>query len=107
MEGAQGPCIIEELYSVIEARLKDKPRGSYTAELAEKGVEFIARKFGEEAVETIVAALSESRERLAEEAVDTLYHLLVLLAVSGVRLDDIKNVYLMRRKPRSTLERVD
>ncbi len=75
---------LEELYSVILDRLERKPEGSYTAALAEKGIDHIARKVGEEAVEVIVAALKE--ERLAEEAADLIYHLLVLLAISGVGL---------------------
>ncbi len=91
-------CIIEELYTIIEDRLREKPEGSYTAQLSEKGVNFIARKFGEEAIETIVAALGEDKNRLAEEAMDAIYHLIVLLAASGVGLEDLKRVFLERRR---------
>ncbi len=97
MSGGGEPCVIEDLFRIVEERLAERPQGSYTVELAERGVPFIARKFGEEAVEVVVAALSEGRERLAEEAMDAIYHLVVLLAVSGVSLEDLRRVFLERR----------
>jgi len=101
VEGSRGGsygCIVEELYGIVEERLRGRPEGSYTVKLADKGKPFIARKLGEEAVEAIVAALSEDPERLAEEAMDLIYHLVVLLAVSGVKLDDLRRVYVERRR---------
>ena len=56
------------------------PSESYTRKLLDKGVAQCAKKFGEEAVETVIAAVGEDRERLIAEAADVLYHLLVLLA---------------------------
>src|SRR5439155_202949 len=64
----------------VTARARDKPAGSYTARLLEEGVAKVAQKVGEEAVETVLAATSEDRARLASEAADLLYHLVVLLA---------------------------
>jgi phosphoribosyl-ATP pyrophosphohydrolase len=76
----------EQLWSTIEARKVDLPPGSYTAELFASGVPRIARKVGEEAVETVVAALSEGDERLISEMADLLYHCLVLLSARNLSL---------------------
>ena len=78
---------LEELYSIILDRLEKRPKGSYTAALAEKGMDHVARKVGEEAVEVVVASLKG--ERLAEEVADLVYHLLVLLAISGIGLEGL------------------
>ncbi|MCE4616806.1 MAG: phosphoribosyl-ATP diphosphatase [Aeropyrum sp.] len=93
-----GFCVLNELYRIVEERLRDMPEGSYTASLAREGVPAVSRKLGEEAVETIVEALSGSRERLAEEAVDLLYHLAVLLAMRGVTPSDIEEVVRSRMR---------
>ena len=85
-----GKCILEDLMSIIESRLREKPGGSYTVELASRGPDYVARKVGEEAVEVVVASLREGRERLVEEAVDLIYHLLVLLVLNGVSIDDLR-----------------
>lgn len=87
-----GFCILDELYSTIIDRLERRPEGSYTWSTASKGVEYVARKVGEEAVETILEAVKGDRERLAEEAVDLVYHLLLLLAMSGITPDDVERV---------------
>ena len=65
------------------------PRASYVASLTARGVPAIARKLGEEAVEAVVAALSGSDEELVGEAADVLFHLTVLLAAKGVRLERV------------------
>jgi len=77
--------ILLELYDVIENRKLADPDTSYTARLFGKGTQKIAQKFGEEAIETVVAAVSESQERLIRESADVLYHLLVLWAAKGVK----------------------
>jgi len=89
--------VLEELERVVEERARSRPPGSYTAMLLEKGAGFVARKVGEEAVEVIVAALSESRERLAEETADLLYHLTVLLYLRGLSWGDVARVLEERR----------
>ncbi|AWR97584.1 phosphoribosyl-ATP diphosphatase [Acidianus sulfidivorans JP7] len=81
--------ILDKLYEVILERLRDMPENSYTAELARKGKGYIARKVGEEAVETIVASLDEGRERFISEAADLMYHLWVLMAIEKVTPDDL------------------
>ena len=74
------------LEAVIAARRSASPDTSYVAALHAKGLSRIARKLGEEAVETVVAALTEDQAALAGEAADLLFHLLVLLGARGVPL---------------------
>lgn len=76
--------VLEELFAVIESRRGGDPQASYTARLLGEGRGRIARKLGEEAVELVVAALSEP-ERVAAESADLLYHLLVLWADAGLQ----------------------
>jgi phosphoribosyl-ATP pyrophosphohydrolase len=76
--------ILDRLYATIAGRKGADPATSYTAKLFAEGRGKIARKLGEEAVETTVAGLSEGPERLASESADLLYHLLVLWADCGV-----------------------
>ncbi|MDK6028373.1 phosphoribosyl-ATP diphosphatase [Ignisphaera sp. 4213-co] len=80
---------IEKLYKIILDRLEKKPVGSYTAQLASKGRGYVARKLGEEAVEAIVASLSEDRKRIVEELADLIYHMLVFMAINNVSIDDV------------------
>jgi phosphoribosyl-ATP pyrophosphohydrolase len=65
------------------------PASSYTAKLLSDGVERCARKFGEEAVEAVIAALGQDDRALTGEAADVLYHLLVLLKARGISLDAV------------------
>src|SRR2546427_94532 len=80
---------LTRLARTVADRARDKPAGSYTARLLADGVAKIAQKVGEEAVETVVAATSEDRARLASEAADLLYHLLVLLEARQLPLDRV------------------
>ncbi len=84
-----GGHVLSRLARTIAQRATDQPRGSYTAELLAQGVGKASQKVGEEAVEVVVAANSEDDERLASEAADLLYHLLVLLQARGVPLDAV------------------
>jgi len=84
-----GGHLLSRLAHTIASRAVDKPQGSYTAELLAGGVGKASQKVGEEAVEVVVAANSEDDERLASEAADLLYHLLVLLQARGVPFDDV------------------
>ncbi|GAB6052485.1 phosphoribosyl-ATP diphosphatase [Magnetospira thiophila] len=78
------PEVLDELFQVIQGRKGDDPSTSYTAKLFHRGVGKICQKLGEEAVETIVAALDESPDKVTAESADLLYHLLVLWAEKGV-----------------------
>lgn len=80
---------LSRLAATIAARRGADPETSWVAKLNARGVPVIARKLGEEAVETVIAALSGSREELIGEAADTLFHLLVLLDAKGVGLDEV------------------
>ena len=81
--------ILKELAQTIEARKSADPESSWTAKLLSKGPEKCAEKFGEEAVEAIIACAKDDRENLTYEAADVLYHLTVMLASRGVALDDV------------------
>lgn len=80
---------LSRLAATIAARRDADPASSWVAKLNAHGVPVIARKLGEEAIETVVAALSGSREELIGEAADTLFHLLVLLDAKGVAWDEV------------------
>ena len=80
---------LSRLAATIAARRDADPATSWVAKLHSGGVPLIARKLGEEAVETVVAALVGSRDELIGEAADTLFHLLVLLDAKGVPLDEV------------------
>jgi phosphoribosyl-ATP pyrophosphohydrolase len=77
------------LESTILARRGADPSASYVAKLRAQGKAKMAQKLGEEAVETVIAALGGDREALTGEAADLLFHLLVLLADGGVSLSDV------------------
>ena len=80
---------LEQLAATIEARKSADPESSWTAKLLAKGPEKCAEKFGEEAVEAIIAAVKGDRDNLTAEAADVLYHLLVMLAARDIRLSDV------------------
>jgi phosphoribosyl-ATP pyrophosphohydrolase/phosphoribosyl-AMP cyclohydrolase len=82
--------MVERLAGTIAQRHREMPEGSYTVSLIEGGPERLAQKVGEEAVEVVVAALSD--ERLPEEAADLVYHLLVLLEERGVGTEEVAGV---------------
>jgi phosphoribosyl-AMP cyclohydrolase / phosphoribosyl-ATP pyrophosphohydrolase len=84
-----GGHLLTRLATTISQRASQRPQGSYTAELLAGGVGKASQKVGEEAVEVVVAANSEDDERLASEAADLLYHLLVLLQARGLSLDAV------------------
>lgn len=80
---------LDRLDAVIAERLSADPARSYVARLATGGVPLAARKLGEEAVETLVAALGDDSAALTGEAADLLFHLLVLLRLKDVPLADV------------------
>ena len=79
-----GVEILDRLYQVIESRRDADPKESRTARLFDRGVNKIAQKVGEEATEIVIAALSESDERVVSECADLIYHLMVLLAARKI-----------------------
>ena len=80
---------LTRLETTIAQRRSASPDESYVAQLHARGLPVIARKLGEEGVETVIAALSGSREELVGEAADVLFHLMVLLGAKDVPLADV------------------
>lgn len=81
--------VLQEDYATIADRAANPVEGSYTNYLLDNGVEKICKKVGEEASETIIAAMKANKEEVTYEAADLLYHLMVLLYQQGVTLDDV------------------
>ena len=94
---------LQRLDDTIAARKGADPSGSYTAQLLAGGVERAAKKFGEEAVETVIAAVQDDPDALAAESADLLYHWLVLLAAAGMAPDAVA-AKLEAREGRSGIE---
>ncbi|SEK39367.1 phosphoribosyl-ATP pyrophosphatase [Roseovarius azorensis] len=93
---------LDDLARTIAARAAADPSSSWTAKLLAKGPEKCAEKFGEEAIEAIIEAIRGDRERLASEAADVLFHLLVMLQSRGVTLAEVM-AELARRQGTSGL----
>lgn len=88
---------LNTLAATIRARRDADPATSYTAKLFARGRAKIAQKVGEEAVETVIAALAQDRPALIGEATDLVFHLIVLLTDAGVTLEDVR-AEIARRK---------
>ena len=83
------PFTLEQLDAFLAERAKTAPDQSYTAQLMHKGPSFAAKKLGEEAVETVIAAINGDPHALKNEAADLVYHLLVVLRIGGVSVQDV------------------
>jgi phosphoribosyl-ATP pyrophosphohydrolase len=81
---------VHNLAATIDARAASGGEASYTKKLLDKGAEHCAKKFGEEAVETVIAAIENDRGHLIAESADLLFHLLVLLKSRGVKLEEVE-----------------
>ena len=88
-----------ELQSFIDRRKEEMPEGSYTTSLFNKGINKIAQKVGEEALETVIEATNGTKEHLVYEASDLLYHLLVMLTEKGLRIEDVAAELQQRHDP--------
>jgi phosphoribosyl-ATP pyrophosphohydrolase len=93
--------MLARLQDIIRARKANPKPGSYTNALFDKGVEKIAQKVGEEAVEVVIAALCQSRERQVSELADLFYHALVLMAQLDLTLDEVYAELARRHQPDS------
>lgn len=94
---------LRDLESIIQMRAGSADPSSWTAKLVQSGMEKAAEKLGEEAIESVIAALSRDREGLRDEAADLLYHLLVVLHIKGVSVKEVFDE-LERRTARSGIE---
>jgi phosphoribosyl-ATP pyrophosphohydrolase/phosphoribosyl-AMP cyclohydrolase len=93
-----GPGILDELYATIQDRKQRMPEGSYTAELLKGGMGRVAQKVTEEAGETAISAAVGNTKNLPQEVADLLYHVLVLMAASDVKPQQVWEVLKGRRK---------
>ncbi len=94
---------LKDLEEIVAARAKVSPDESWTAKLVAAGQEKAAKKLGEEAVETVIAAIKQDRRELTAEAADLLYHLLVVLNIAALPLQDVLDE-LQRRTGQSGLQ---
>jgi phosphoribosyl-ATP pyrophosphohydrolase len=81
---------LHDLEATIDARAASGGEASYTKKLLDKGAEHCAKKFGEEAVELVIATVENDRGHLIAEAADVMFHMLVLLKARGVTLDEVE-----------------
>jgi phosphoribosyl-ATP pyrophosphohydrolase/phosphoribosyl-AMP cyclohydrolase len=90
---------LSELQDFIDKRKQEMPEGSYTTSLFNKGINKIAQKVGEEALETVIEATNGTTEHLVYEASDLLYHLIVMLTEKGLRIEDVAEELHRRHDP--------
>ena len=95
----QDIMFLKELQDFIDKRYEEMPEGSYTTSLFKSGVNKMAQKVGEEAVETVIEACNGTDERLIYEGSDLLYHLIVLLTSKGYRIEDLARELKERHSP--------
>jgi len=95
-ETAKG--FLYELEKIIEQRITENPEGSYTSRLFSRGVNKVAQKVGEEAVELVIEAKDDNIDLFKNEAADLLYHYLILLKTKDLKLEDIEAVLKERHK---------
>lgn len=96
-ENNEGSAFLHQLESVIVDRKNNPNDSSYTASLFKKGINKIAQKVGEEAVELVIEAKDDNKELFLGEAADLLYHYLVLLAAKDISLDEVLNLLKQRQ----------
>ncbi len=97
-ENKNDVLFLEYLQDFISKRFKDMPEGSYTTSLFQSGVNRMAQKVGEEAVETVIEATNGTDDRLIYEGADLIYHLIVLLTSKGYRIEDLIRELKKRHK---------
>lgn len=90
---------LSELQDFIDKRYAEMPEGSYTTSLFRDGINKIAQKVGEEALETVIEATNGSSDRLIYEGSDLLYHLIVMLTAKGLRIEDLVSELRERHAP--------
>ena len=96
---------LKDLETIINERAGVKDGSSWTGTLVSSGLEKATKKLGEEAFETVIAALKESDEAVMSESADLLYHLMVVLHMRGIMIDDVFNVLQSRTSQSGILEK--
>nr|WP_185153840.1 bifunctional phosphoribosyl-AMP cyclohydrolase/phosphoribosyl-ATP diphosphatase HisIE [Dysgonomonas sp. 520] len=97
-ENKEDILFFKYLQQFIEKRYKEMPEGSYTTSLFQSGVNRMAQKVGEEAIESVIEACNGSDERLVYESADMIYHLIVLLTSKGLSIEDLSRELQKRHK---------
>ena|SRR5260370_31197471 len=97
---------LHDLEKRVEERARASAGASYTRELLDRGVEYCAKKLGEESIETVLAAVNDDRARLIAEAADLIYHLLVVLKARGIALSDVEAALAERTKQSGLVEKM-
>ncbi len=90
---------LSELQRFINKRYQEMPDNSYTTSLFRKGINKMAQKVGEEAVETVIEATNGTNEKLVYESSDLLYHLIVMLTAKGLSVEDVARELIKRHDP--------
>ena len=99
-ENTENPLLfLTELQDFIEKRHEEMPEGSYTTRLFKEGINKMAQKMGEEALEAVIEATNGSNEKLIYEVSDMFYHLIVMLTSKGLRIEDIAKELQKRHDP--------
>lgn len=88
--------IIKELYNIIESRKENAIENSYTSYLFEKGLDKVLKKVGEECSEVIIASKNNDKIEMINEISDLVYHLLVLMVIQGVKVEDVEEELIRR-----------
>jgi len=96
---------LHDLEKRVQERARASAQVSYTRRLLDQGVEHCAKKLGEEAIETVLAAVEEDRPRLIAEAADLIYHLLVVLASRGIKLAEVEATLAERTRQSGLTEK--
>ena len=100
MSNEKNPLLLlSELQDFIEKRHEEMPEGSYTTSLFKDGLNRMAQKVGEEALELVIEATNGTNDRLVYEGSDMLYHLIVLLTSKGLRIEDLAKELQVRNDP--------
>jgi phosphoribosyl-ATP pyrophosphohydrolase len=97
---------LHDLERRVEERAEASADASYTRELLDRGVEYCAKKLGEEAIETVLAAVNQDRARLTAETADLIYHLLVVLKARGIALSEVEAALAERTKQTGLAEKM-
>ncbi|WP_457601195.1 bifunctional phosphoribosyl-AMP cyclohydrolase/phosphoribosyl-ATP diphosphatase HisIE [Hydrogenivirga sp.] len=89
---------LPRLQEIIRERLEEKPEGSYTVKLAEKGLDKVIQKFGEEAVETLIALKNQNKEEILYETADMLYMLSLALTLNQINIEEVMEELVRRMR---------
>lgn len=96
---------IQELYKIIQERKSNDSDNSYTASLLNSGVDRVAQKVGEEAVEVVIASKNDDKDEFVGEVADLYYHLLVLLAAKNIGLEEVEKVLDTRHSEKTSAQK--